>query len=230
MERAKPMQNAEVLPDVSQDEPLQPVCSPDSRRERKKQETRQKLLESAWQLCQEKGYERTTVEDITDAADVAKGTFFNYFETREAMLNEMALWRIALLRNRVFNAADLPASAIARIKLLLQAMATEFPTLGGIAWHLPSHRHEGAHRLDGIMQELVQQGQTRGEIRAGVDAWLVARLLMTCFFYHAIHSCPSEDTGRDALRPNKSFTLEAQIAESVDTLLDGLGGSKWRDS
>ena len=80
------------------------------------------------------------------------------------------------------------------------------------------------------MQELVQQGQTRGEIRAGVDAWLVARLLMTCFFYHAIHSCPSEDTGRDALRPNKSFTLEAQIAESVDTLLDGLGGSKWRDS
>ena len=75
-----------------------------SRRERKKQETRQRLLECAWQLFQEGGYDDTTVEDITEAADVAKGTFFNYFPTKEALLDELALWRIDLLGGHVLAA------------------------------------------------------------------------------------------------------------------------------
>ena len=53
-----------------------------SRRERKKKETRQRLLEAALRLFQEFGYDDTTVEEITRAADVAKSTFFNYFETK----------------------------------------------------------------------------------------------------------------------------------------------------
>ena len=55
----------------------------ESRRERKKQETRLRLLRSAWQLFREKGFDNTTVEDITEAADVGKGTFFNYFATKD---------------------------------------------------------------------------------------------------------------------------------------------------
>jgi len=224
------MPNTQAPSRASPEEPIHPACSPDSRRERKKQETRQKLLESAWQLFQEKGYERTTVEDITEAADVAKGTFFNYFETREAMLSEIASWRIALLRSRVFTAEDLPASAVARIKLLLQAMAAEFPTLRGIAWHLPSHRHEGAHRLDNIVQELVQQGQARGEIRADVDPWLVARLMMTSCIFNLIRHCPQDGSDPGMPGPQEPFSLQAQIVQSVDALLDGLGGPKRRDS
>ena len=60
-----------------------------SRRERKKQETRQRLLQCSWRLFQERGCDDTTVEDITEAADVAKGTFFNYFSTKEAILDEI---------------------------------------------------------------------------------------------------------------------------------------------
>ncbi len=225
------MPNTQASSRASPEEPVHPACSPDSRRERKKQETRQNLLESAWQLFQDKGYEHTTVEDITEVADVAKGTFFNYFETREAMLSEIASWRIAMLRSRVFTAEDLPASIVARIKLLLQAMAAEFPTVSEMTRHLPgaSAKREGPHRLDSIVHELVQQAQVNGEIRVDVDAWLVARWLMTCFFYHAIRSRSAEETDQDTLRPQVPFSLEAQIVESVDMLLDGLGGPKRRD-
>jgi AcrR family transcriptional regulator len=52
-------------------------------RERKKQRTRQALRQAALQLFQERGFEATTIADITAAADVAPRTFFSYFQTKE---------------------------------------------------------------------------------------------------------------------------------------------------
>ena len=56
------------------------------RRERHREETRQRLFDAALKLFAERGYLETTVEDITEAADVGKGTFFNYFPTKEHVL------------------------------------------------------------------------------------------------------------------------------------------------
>lgn len=56
------------------------------RRERRKQETLHKLMTSAIQLFATQGYANTAVEDITEKADVGKGTFFNYFPTKDALL------------------------------------------------------------------------------------------------------------------------------------------------
>jgi AcrR family transcriptional regulator len=53
------------------------------RRERKKQQTRDALVRAALELFQAKGYEHTTVREITDAVDVAERTFFRYFAGKE---------------------------------------------------------------------------------------------------------------------------------------------------
>lgn len=53
------------------------------RREHRKQATRAALSEAAMQLALEHGVENVTVEQISDAADVARRTFFNYFSTKE---------------------------------------------------------------------------------------------------------------------------------------------------
>lgn len=56
------------------------------RRERKKQQTRRSLIETAARLFAERGYEATGVADIAEAADVSKRTFFLHFPTKEDVL------------------------------------------------------------------------------------------------------------------------------------------------
>ncbi|MBL7202220.1 MAG: TetR/AcrR family transcriptional regulator [Anaerolineae bacterium] len=200
----------------------------DSRRERKKQETRQRLLECAWRLFREKGIDQATVEDITEAADVAKSTFFNYFATKEAIVSEIALWRIELLGSRVLGAPNVPEGAVARIKLVMQAMADEFSPERELTQHIflarigapVDHKsvQESAHRIGSLIQELVVQGQARGEIRDDVQPGLVARLLMTCLFYHFSRWRHTENESPE----------EAKLVQSVDVLMCGLNGTERR--
>lgn len=54
-----------------------------SRRERKKEAMRARLLSTAMKLIHEQGFDSTTIEAIAAAADVGKGTIYNYFATKE---------------------------------------------------------------------------------------------------------------------------------------------------
>src|SRR6202140_3078155 len=53
------------------------------RRQRRSAEIRERLFRAALELFAKKGFAETTVEDITNAADVGKGTFFNYFPSKD---------------------------------------------------------------------------------------------------------------------------------------------------
>jgi AcrR family transcriptional regulator len=56
------------------------------RRERRRVETREKLYRTAMDLFAAHGFFQTTTEEITEAADVGQGTFFNYFPTKSHVL------------------------------------------------------------------------------------------------------------------------------------------------
>ena len=59
-----------------------------NRTERKKEETRQKVIGVALQLFRQNGLEATTMEQIAEVADIAKGTLYNYFPAKEAIIHE----------------------------------------------------------------------------------------------------------------------------------------------
>src|SRR5215472_7121177 len=75
-----------------------------SRRERRSKETRERLFRAALDLFVKKGLTETTVEDITEAADVGKGTFFNYFPSKEHILIAFADMQLEKLEGQLEKA------------------------------------------------------------------------------------------------------------------------------
>src|SRR5580693_634865 len=57
-----------------------------SRRDRKKLDAREKIIATAIDLFSKHGIANVTVEQIAEAADIGKGTIYNYFDTKEAVV------------------------------------------------------------------------------------------------------------------------------------------------
>src|SRR5436305_1426119 len=76
----------------------------DGRRERRKEEMRSQIFQAAMRLFERKGVFDTTVEEITESADVAKGTFFNYFPSKEALLTKLAERQVGVIKKAAESA------------------------------------------------------------------------------------------------------------------------------
>jgi len=157
-----------------------------NRRERRSAELRERLFRSALALFASKGYAETTVEDITEAADVGKGTFFNYFPSKEHILmafGEMQLAKLEsvineaqksdrpmpeVLRTLVLRMTEEPIRNPAIVRALLQANLTSVPVRGEML-----RIHDQNRRL---ISRLIRHGQERGEIRTDMPAEEIAQV------------------------------------------------------
>jgi AcrR family transcriptional regulator len=153
------------------------VSSPpaEGRRERKRNETHHKLLECALRLFGERGFANTKVEDITEAADVGKGTFFNYFPSKEHVLLHVAEIQrgkyqralasleqpgsdvYAVLRELYFDLPRLPLSSPGLLRSLLTVFMTDGDLHGRVS--------EGFGRGRMALNQVLEVGQQRGNIR-----------------------------------------------------------------
>jgi AcrR family transcriptional regulator len=59
-------------------------------RERKKARTHQGIVDAAVEVFRERGYERTTVEEIVRRVEISQPTFYKYFGSKDAVLREVA--------------------------------------------------------------------------------------------------------------------------------------------
>jgi phosphohistidine swiveling domain-containing protein len=85
------------------------------RRERKRQQTMNHLADTAWQLFETHGFETVTMETIAETADVAKGTLYNYFPVKEALLRHHLHRELADRMPKILAVLEgaLPGAAIA---------------------------------------------------------------------------------------------------------------------
>ena len=86
-----------------------------NRRERKKAATRARIIEQATELFRQNGYQSTTIEDITEAADVAPRTFYSYFDAKVdvalAQFEEWAGHHITAMESRPAGETPLEMAA-----------------------------------------------------------------------------------------------------------------------
>ncbi|HUJ31558.1 MAG TPA: TetR/AcrR family transcriptional regulator [Candidatus Acidoferrum sp.] len=162
-----------------------------SRRERHRAETRERIFRSALQLFAERGYLQTTVEDITEAADVGKGTFFNYFPTKEHVLAQYGEERVAAVESALQRARSGTESVLAVLKELatdLAGQSSESPELlrAVFAANLSCapvlvELQKRIHRARHLLGEILALGQERGEIRRDTSPGELARLIRLIF-------------------------------------------------
>lgn len=80
-----------------------------SRREQKREQTREALMEIAARIIAEQGFGAATITRITERADIALGTFYNYFESTDALFAELMDSYSSRLRRWI--KASVPAKA-----------------------------------------------------------------------------------------------------------------------
>jgi len=109
-----------------------PDPQPPSRRERRRSETRARLLEAARRLFAEQGVERTAIAQITDAADLGFGAFYNYFPSKDALVETAlseSLDAVHGALDRLTAELDDPADVVVVAHRYLVMQATTDPEL-----------------------------------------------------------------------------------------------------
>lgn len=70
-------------------------------RQRKKEEKYERILQAAMDIITEKGIQRTTISEIANRADVAQGTFYLYFSSKNALVPAMAERLVTITLNNL---------------------------------------------------------------------------------------------------------------------------------
>ena len=152
--------------------------------------TRGRIVSAAWKLFYEQGYEDTTVEEIIDLSETSKGSFYHYFDGKDALLSTLsdlfdekyeALWetmdpamgameRLLFLNRELFGMIETSVS----LELLARLLSTQLVTSG--ARHLLDHRRT-YYRL---LRQIIVEGQAVGELTADRGVGELVKLYALC--------------------------------------------------
>lgn len=138
------------------------------------QNTRARIVEAAWQLFYEQGYEDTTVEEIIETSRTSKGSFYHYFGGKDALLSTLsdlfdqkyldlqekmdpdmpAMDKLLYLNGELFRMIENSVS----LDLLARLLSTQLVTNG--QRHLLDHKRV-YYRL---LRRIIAEGQERGQL------------------------------------------------------------------
>ncbi len=152
------------------------AAPPISRRERRKREVQDRIIEASIELFTEQDCEAVTVEQICERADVSRKTFYNYYLSKQYLI-------YALSESIVFDEAQRIADAarahsedtVARIRYLLESMDVILRNFAALERTLMRHTMKDTardderaaerwHHMDKLITGFIEEGQARNDI------------------------------------------------------------------
>ena len=138
--------------------------------------TKGRIVNAAWKLFYEQGYEDTTVEDIIFESETSKGSFYHYFDGKDALLSSLSVL-FDEQYEEIMQRPNLPENSVDLLQYLNRAL---FETIENtVSIDLLSRlfssqlvTHGEKHLLDRrrtyykLLRRIVTDGQAKGEIRA----------------------------------------------------------------
>ena len=142
--------------------------------------TKGRIVAAAWKLFYEQGYDETTVEDIILESATSKGSFYHYFEGKDALLGSLsiifdekyeelkqtmpenldAVGKLIYMNRELFTLIDNSVS----VELLARLFSTQLTTKG------EKHLLDRSRAYFRVVQQVVREGQERGELRTDLTA------------------------------------------------------------
>ncbi len=164
-------------------------------------DTRARIFASAIRLFAEQGYERTSVDRIVQDAGVAKGTFFNHFATKEAVVSQLVRNQIRnarAARDRVLATGGSPVDALRATVMSLgeqaganRGLSRAIVTANIVSSELGRHAESV---FDGIVVEMmedVRAAQRAGLLSKSADCETIAGTLVTSYLGATLHFATS---------------------------------------
>lgn len=197
------------------------MTTENSRRERQKQSRRKRILETAIALFSERGFDATTVVAIAEAAGVSRGTVFNYYPYKEAILLDYFGEALAGVRERLgTNPADNAIDALYRLfGELARFVESNRKLVLPLSYELLNPDPERSRRafmalpLADLLGDYLAHAQAAGRARNDFSRERLARTLANTFFLTALQWA--------AYRPDRPIAEE--LRTSLRLTLEGIG-------
>lgn len=137
--------------------------------------TKGRIISAAWKLFYEQGYEDTTVEDIVFESETSKGSFYHYFDGKDALLGTLAyvfdekyeqlmetmdpqqdaMEKLVYLNHELFVMIDTSIS----MDLLTRLLSTQLLTRG------EKHLLDRNRTYFKLLRRIISEGQEKGQLR-----------------------------------------------------------------
>ena len=133
------------------------------------EERRKEILLTARSLFIHNGYDQTSINDILKIVDIAKGTFYYYFSSKEEVLQEIIIdivYEGAARAERILHDASIPL--LRRIVMAIMAQAPEFEGANELAEELHKvdnakleqlYRKTMIKKMTSVLEEAVKEAQ-----------------------------------------------------------------------
>ncbi|RFC00690.1 TetR family transcriptional regulator [Rhizobium leguminosarum bv. trifolii] len=128
----------------------------EGRRQRKRRQTRERIEQAAMTLFLQRGFEATTIEDITEAADVSKRSFFDYFPSKDEVV---FAWQDSFADRLMAQIAARPAEepSVAVVKAAITATVVASVDERGLALGELIHRTPALKARDQLKYARLEQ-------------------------------------------------------------------------
>ncbi|WP_234553908.1 TetR/AcrR family transcriptional regulator [Thermus caliditerrae] len=191
-------------------------------REYQKKRRRERIFQAAMALFRQQGFRETTATDIAKAAHVSRGTFFNYYPYKEAVLLEYGSLLLADLRGEVRRRLAQGEDPLALLRYLFGRLAAftqaEKDLLLPLLYELLNPdpiRAKAAFMalpLGDLIAEVLKPLRDKGVVRQDLSLERMGRTLADLYFLAALRWA--------AYTPNRDFGGE--VEKSLSLALEGI--------
>ena len=168
--------------------PTAAEARPEGRRERRRRELRERVLEVCRALFREHGFDGTTVEQIAEAADIAPATFFNHFQSKRGVLalmtNEVVVYVGALveahlqggkpLGDQLVSLASDAGAQIAQNHRIAREVVLELVRTEA----RPEDPSPYLAEVHEPLRAALERAQASGEVRSDLDAEFLSEMVI----------------------------------------------------